>query len=306
MPAERVLAAIARGYDAPLDDGAFGELALAVHAYQRAHSAVIGRLTPAMPKHWAEIPLVPTRLFAAHAIAAFPAAQATRVFESSGTTGEQRSKHFFRDLSLYRAASLAGARWALGPGPFRVRSLFAHAENSSLACMIAWLKELHAGAPADAPELVIGTAYNYVEALDRGELRPLAPGSLVIETGGYKGRTRAVAKAELYAQLSAALAIPQESILAEYGMCELSSPLWEKPGEPRGFRPAGWMRVRLVDAETLRDSERGLIALYDPANLDSSVGILTGDVGVLLAGGRIGLEGRLAGVEPRGCSRIGG
>lgn len=270
---------IARGYDAPRDEARFDELR--------------SRLKERQP-YLGGLEYVPTDLFARRTIAAFDPRDAVAVFESSGTTKESRSRHHFRDLSLYRAASMAGARYALGERKYRVERLFA-AEHSSLSKMIDWIEEDFSG---EGPDLIIGPAFAYVDI----EGRALAPGSIVIETGGYKGKTREIPKPELYKRLSQKFQIDEARILSEYGMCEISSPLWERPGD-RGWRVPPWVRVRLVDPENMKEAERGVILIEDLANIDSSVGILTSDVG-RFENGRLIFEGRLTGVAEKGCSLL--
>ncbi len=77
------------------------------------------------------------------------------------------------------------------------------------------------------PLVLLGTAFMFVHLLDELEQRALSlalpPGSRVLETGGYKGRSRELPKAELHALLTARLGVPPAAIVCEYGMSELSS-----------------------------------------------------------------------------------
>ena len=78
-----------------------------------------------------------------------------------------------------------------------------------------------------APVCVAGTAFAFVQLCDELASRDLsfafAPGSRVMETGGFKGRSRVVSRDELYASITARLGIPNGCIVAEYSMTELSS-----------------------------------------------------------------------------------
>lgn len=303
----RVRVLIARGFEADGADEEFSELAIAIHRFQAERCAAIARVAPKRVERWTEIPLMPTSLFARHRFATFEESKTVRVFRSSGTTAAARGAHHFVDLSLYRASALAGARWALGSGCFDVVSLAPRDESSSLSSMIEWMREEFAPlSGAAVPKLVIGAAFAFVPMIDAGLREPLPPGSAVIETGGYKGRSREIARGELHAGIARVYDLPPKSIVSEYGMCEISSPLWQRVGDgrapdERGFRSAPWTRVRVVDPETLDDAEEGLIAIVDLANVHSSVGILTGDLGRLEAGG-VRLLGRIPGVEMKGCS----
>jgi hypothetical protein len=89
-----------------------------------------------------------------------------------------------------------------------------------------------ASRPAPHALLLLGTAFSFVHLLDfLGEQNlsfQLPPGSCVMETGGYKGRSRTMPKAELHALVTRRLGIPQTHIVCEYGMSELSSQAYDR------------------------------------------------------------------------------
>lgn len=315
---DRLRALVARGWggdEAPGDEVTereFEELALAVHAWQAERIPAIARLSGGRrPETWRAIPALPVGLFAEHDLFAWPIEEAAGCFLSSGTTRATRSRHFHRDTSVYRAACLAGARWALrddGLG-WEVRSLQPDLPESSLAAMVRGLAEDLAAHGATARRvLLVGPAFAFVKALDEGTAEPLPDGSVVVETGGYKGRTREMERGELHEAIAGGWRVARERIIGEYGMCELSSPLWERVGvagggeAERGYRAAPWVRIRLLDPETLEEAPRGVVAIWDLANWQSSVGILTADLARRSPGGRIILEGRMPGAGPKGCS----
>jgi hypothetical protein len=187
---------------------------------------------------------------------------------------------------------------------------------------------------AGLPVAVMGTAFNFVQladSLENSGLRPQLPaGSRVLETGGYKGRTRSLAKPDLHALITKLLGIPPGRIVSEYGMSELSSQAYDQvipptPGssvdstplpssdEGRGqgermservFHLPPWARAQIVSPETGREvaeGETGLIRVFDLANLRSVLAIQTGDIGIR-RGDAFELLGRTAQAEPRGCS----
>lgn len=164
------------------------------------------------------------------------------------------------------------------------------------------------------PLFVLGTAFNYVHLLERfSEVTfELPPGSRALETGGYKGRSRSLPKAELHALICDQLGIPLQNIICEYGMSELSSQAYDTradlPRAPRlahrAFRFPPWARVQIISPETGRevaDGETGLIRVFDLANVWSVLAIQTEDLGIRRGGG-FELFGRAAAAEPRGCS----
>lgn len=156
------------------------------------------------------------------------------------------------------------------------------------------------------PVCLLGTALGFlhlVEAL--GSERIVLPaGSTAMETGGYKGSGRVIARSELYAMLGEKLGLVSEDIINEYGMTELSSQFYAKG--PRGLHESPpWVRAVVVDPVTLRDvadGETGILLIYDGANVGSVVGIRTQDLAVK-RGDAFELLGRDPSALPRGCSR---
>jgi hypothetical protein len=164
---------------------------------------------------------------------------------------------------------------------------------------------------------ILGTAFQFVHLLDdlseRGEIIALPPGSRVMETGGYKGRSRALPRETLHEMIRHRLGIPTSHILSEYGMSELSSqaynrvvsetPICESETLPSFLFPP-WARVEIISPETHRevaDGEAGLIRIVDLANVWSVLAVQTEDLG-LRRGAGFELLGRSAQAEPRGCS----
>jgi hypothetical protein len=137
----------------------------------------------------------------------------------------------------------------------------------------------------------------------------LPEGSRVLETGGYKGRTREVPKAELHETITKQLGIPEQFIVGEYGMSELSSQAYDGVARQavsgkRVFRFPPWARAQLISAETgkeVAEGETGLIRIYDLANVSSVMAVQTEDLGVRRSDG-FELLGRVAAAEVRGCS----
>ena len=168
------------------------------------------------------------------------------------------------------------------------------------------------------PLLVLGTAFALVRLLDdlAGARMPLPGGSVVMQTGGFKGRTREVSMEELRAGVSSAFQLASGRVVGEYGMTELTSQLYEAtiresalaarhPDAEAGtyFEPP-WLRVTPVDPLSLlpvADGEVGLARFIDLGNVDSAVSVVTQDLVRRHAGG-IQLLGRQAGAPARGCS----
>jgi len=329
--------------------GSFEELALAAFAFQFERIAPYRRLcegrgvTPASVQDWRQVPTVPAAAFKTLELAAAPAVE---VFRSSGTTqGEARSVHHHPYPDLYRQVIDASfPRFCLphlSQGvKLPVLSLIPSREqlpDSSLSFMADHVLARH-GSPESAttfgsrgvevakarswagarqreghPVLVLATAFALVQWLDglaRLDLRfRLPPGSVLFETGGFKGRTGEISREDLLHRIAERLGVPAGQVVREYGMTELTSQCYTRAlyGEdPDLFVAPPWVRVRILDPETLEEApsgEPGLIAVFDLANLGSAVHLLTEDLGVADGMG-FRLMGRAAGAELRGCSLV--
>ncbi len=171
------------------------------------------------------------------------------------------------------------------------------------------------------PVVLLGTAFMFVHLLDeleqRGFALALPAGSCVMETGGYKGRSRELPKAELHALITARLGIPPSHLVCEYGMSELSSQAYDRvagdasasrptPHAPRPFSFPPWCRALVISPETAREvanGQTGLLRLFDLANVRSVMAIQTEDLAVRRGDG-FELIGRAAQTEARGCSLL--
>jgi hypothetical protein len=170
---------------------------------------------------------------------------------------------------------------------------------------------LRDAARAGKPVCVAGTAFAFVALVDAlagdGASHACAPGSRVMETGGFKGRSRVVERGELYDAIAALLHIPKEAIVAEYGMTELTSQWYDAPAsrasEPRSKAGPPWMRALIVDAEgrEVAPGAVGFLRHVDLANRSSVTAVQTEDRGYATADGFV-LLGRDLDAPLRGCS----
>lgn len=313
-----------------LSQDAFNTLALGIFQFQRENNAPYRQFckfqkTPATLTDWRKIPAVPTGAFRQAKLMAFPAAEATSTFRTSGTTGEGYGSHHFASLRLYEASILAA--WSALELPALPQIVLTQrpgdAPHSSLCHMMGtlgalgpqtWCIDSGGGldlaavrqAASTGPVLLLGTALAFLHLFERlGEERlELAPGSLAMETGGYKGTGRTLAKAELYARFERTLGLKPDAILNEYSMTELSSQ-WYTRGLGAPHHGPAWTRALVIDPETGRetpDGERGMLRLLDLANLGSVLAIQTQDLAIRRGDG-FELLGRDPTAIPRGCSR---
>jgi len=169
-------------------------------------------------------------------------------------------------------------------------------------------REREGGTPDARPLLLLGTAFSFVHLLDflaEQDLRfQLPAGSRVMETGGYKNRSRSMPKTELHQFITERLGVPPSHIICEYGMSELSSQAYDSVIHHRVFQFPPWARVQIISPETGRevaDGETGLIRVFDLANVFSVMAIQTEDLGIR-RDEHFELIGRAQLAEPRGCS----
>jgi Acyl-protein synthetase, LuxE len=169
------------------------------------------------------------------------------------------------------------------------------------------------------PALVLATSLaldQWLGALERLDLRFRLPaGSAVFETGGFKGHAGEVSPQRQLERLEERLGLPPGAVVREYGMTELTSQCYTRAllgGDPDLFVAPHWVRVRILDPQTLEDAAPGapgLIAVFDLANLGSAAYVLTEDLGIgepaaATDVAAFRLAGRAAGAELRGCSLV--
>jgi len=318
-------------------------------AYQKI--CVARGVTPQVINDWTQIPALPTAAFKELELSCIPRAERTAVFHSSGTTEQRPSRHFHRpeSLAVYEASLLAGFEPHFEPAG---RLVFltpgqAAAPHSSLVYMFDTLRRrrtppesvflgqlagdgswtlnfaavrrrLEAAIESAVPLTLLGTAFSFVHLLDhlaeQGLWFRLPAGSRVLETGGYKNRSRALPKARLQELIGERLGVPAAQIVCEYGMSELGSqayavrpaawPVTGQAASPPPFHFPPWARAQIVSPETGRevaDGGTGLIRVCDLANVFSVAAVQTEDLGVRRGTG-FELLGRAESAEPRGCS----
>jgi len=345
-----------------LDDATFTEVARQVFAYQCRHQPALRRFAARRgvePEHlesWRDLPPIPTRSFKELRLATFPQSAAVRVFHSSGTTSADRSTLELDTLELYDASLLPTLQHFLIPDAAELDWLALvlaprAAPDSSLSYMIAqaaatlghridWgvdqsgldAEVVHAtlqrAETGERPLCVAGTAFAFVHLIDhlvaRGSRYRLPSGSRIMETGGFKGRSRAVERRALYALLGERLGVPDAAIVSEYGMTEMGSQFYDvalrDALDTHGWdaidrRPiaasrvkAGppWTRTRVIDPGTLddvADGQTGVLVHIDLTGRSSTLALLTDDVGRRRGDG-FELVGRLPEAPPRGCSLL--
>jgi hypothetical protein len=324
----------------PMDEEKWDGLARELFAWQFARVPAYRRLcwargvTPATLISWRQIPAMPQSLFKQEKLFSHGSAKPGAVYETSGTTTGQPGRQHLLYTDIYRAVSVEGARraglFAADPQLYFLTPSPKEARHSSLSAMFGFwsgggtetkpwflvrngkfefdrLREvLERAVLARRPVALCGTAFSFVHLLDAWAGQPplrLPPGSCLLETGGFKGRSREVSKPELYAELGRMFSTPDNAIWNEYGMSELSSQAYARGTSGLHLTPP-WARVLIWDPATDREvavGRRGLVRWIDLANVDSVLAVQTLDIAERTTHG-FRLVGRLARTEPRGCS----
>jgi hypothetical protein len=269
-----------------------------------------------------------------------------RTFVSSGTTQHSRSRHHLDTLALYEASLTPNfARHLLPdgaalpmlslspPGQDRPESSLFHMIDSVMrrygapgsGHFLAPDGSFHAGRLAVAlqaltesgkPVMLLGAAFSFVHFLDwcerEGRRFQLPAGSRLMETGGYKGRSREMPRDALTALIQERLGIPPGHAVNEYGMTELGVQFYDlslkdavEGRSPRGWKSIPhWSRVCILNPETMTPAEKGaagIIEVCDLSNRGSAIRILTYDLGRKVGDG-FQVLGRAQGADARGCS----
>jgi phenylacetate-coenzyme A ligase PaaK-like adenylate-forming protein len=269
-----------------------------------------------------QIPALPVGFFKTQTIQTgkFPL---IHFFESSGTTQTTNSRHWIKDLDLYRQSFNCAFEMFYGrPQDWCIIGLlpaYLERQHSSLVMMADELIKdsghLESGFYLYEHEQLSQTLQNLESKqqktlligvtfalLDFAESYPQQlKHTIVMETGGMKGRRREMTRLEVHNQLTKQLGV--EKIHSEYGMTELLSQAYSK-GDGIFVCPP-WLKILVRDEEdplTVRTKGRGVINIIDLANVDSAAFIATDDVGMIYEDGSFEVFGRVDNSDIRGCS----
>jgi hypothetical protein len=307
-------------------------LALEVFEYQFAGNEVYRRFakalgrTPETVGSMADIPYLPISFFKTISLVTGQF-EPELLFESSGTTGLQTSRHLVKEAELYRQSFRRGFEWFYGPVKnFCIIGLlpsYLERKHSSLVYMVddmiqrsghpqsgfylqdferlaSLLLELEA---AGQPTLLIGVTFGLLDFLEfrNFELKH----TLVMETGGMKGRRQELVRSELHEILCRGFGIAQ--VHSEYGMTELLSQAYSR-GEGI-FQAPPWMKILIREEDDplavhATGNCRGVVNIMDLANLHSCSFLATDDAGKLLEDGSFEILGRIDHSDIRGCSLL--
>lgn len=299
----------------------FDQAAASLWEYQRAHNPHIKRFSELLEnENQTFIPIIGFKEFEMKDGDWEPAI----IFESSGTTGQIPSRHLVKDLSIYRQSALKGFFHFFPKQQYRILALlpnYLERGKSSLVQMTKmWMDEfglpgsgfylynfealsqsLAEAADAREPILLIGVAYALLDFVDAFPM-VLPPDSIVLETGGMKGRKEEITRDALHMHLKQGLGLSH--IYSEYGMTELLSQCYT--GKHGRFMTPPWAKVFITDLHLpelpVSEGSSGRINIIDLANVHSCAFIATDDLGRLHPDGSFEVLGRIDNSELRGCS----
>jgi len=322
-------------------EAAFTEAAMAIFRYQAEHCDIYSRylqaikVAPDSIQHPAHIPYLPIGFFKSHEVVTGEFVSET-TFTSSGTTAiesaqvtngfdaqaKSRARHHVRQIDIYRKAFQHAFELQYGsPSNYVICALlpsYLEREGSSLILMTEELiaqaqpgsgfflkhqEELQslliANEAAGKKTILLGVTF---ALLDFAEASPTPlRNTIVMETGGMKGRRKELIREEVHRMLKDAF--HTERIHSEYGMTELLSQAYSQ-GEGI-FRCPPWMRVTVRDVQdplSNMATGKGGLNIIDLANIDSCAFIATQDLGVVHPNGTFEVTGRFDHADVRGCN----
>lgn len=312
----------------------FEEFALALFRHQAGHNKVYAEwLTNlgwdaariAAVERVEDIPYLPIATFKQHAVTTGDFTPEV-TFTSSGTTGSTPSQHHVASLETYlRNTEAIFSHFYAPPKDFAWLCLlpsYLEREGSSLVAMadhfiqqspveesgffLKGFEELRYRLETlelnGVPTVLLGVTYGLLDFAEwLGKPMPLKH-TIVMETGGMKGRRVEPTREEVHRQLKKAFGLP--CIHSEYGMTELMSQAYSK-GDGRFATPPHMavlprdLEMPLAPGPLERPAPLNII---DLANADTCAFIATEDLGTVFANGIFEVHGRMQGADLRGCN----
>ena len=312
-------------------DADFVQAALQTFGYQYQHNEVYQRFctllgrTPDKVRQLTDIPFLPIEFFKSEAVYCGNE-RPTTVFTSSGTTGSQTSRHYVKDLAVYQESFRQGFADFYGNiEEYTVLALlpsYLERTGSSLITMVAdgiersgsadsgfYLNEYDLLAEkltsldrSGRKVLLIGVSFALLDLVETHRFQ--LKNTIVMETGGMKGRRKELIREELHAILCEGFGV--EHIHSEYGMTELLSQAYS--GGSGLYESVRWLKVLIRDTNDALSYQRPLktggINLIDLANIHSCSFIATQDLGRLHPDGKFEVLGRFDNADIRGCNLL--
>jgi phenylacetate-coenzyme A ligase PaaK-like adenylate-forming protein len=307
----------------------FEKIALKVFRYQYENNKVYHefcnflKTDPHKVKSIQQIPFLPIQFFKSHEVIS-NTHEIQETFTSSGTTGMITSKHLVTDVTLYEESYRKGFSEFYGNiEDYVVLALlpsYLEREGSSLIYMVKDLIEL-----SNHPEsgfylnnhdelitelitlekagqnvILIGVTFALLDLIEKQQFK--LQHTIIMETGGMKGRRKEMIREELHDQLCEGFGV--SAIHSEYGMTELLSQAYSLGNGV--FECPAWMQILVRDTEDaltyIPDGKTGGINVIDLANINSCSFIATQDLGKKNPNNSFEVLGRFDNSDIRGCN----
>lgn len=307
----------------------FDKIALKIFRFQYENNLVYRtfcdflKTDPHKVKTIRQIPFLPIQFFKSHKVVS-NCSEIQAEFTSSGTTGSITSSHFVTDISLYEESYRNGFSQFYGSiEDYVVLALlpsYIERGGSSLIYMVSDLIE-----KSNQPEsgfylnnheelikklivldqsgqnvLLIGVTFALLDLIEKQKFQ--LKNTIVMETGGMKGRRKEMIREELHQILSEGFGVT--AIHSEYGMTELLSQAYSLGNGI--FECPSWIQILVRDTEDalayIKDGKTGGINVIDLANINSCSFIATQDLGKKNPNNSFEVLGRFDNSDIRGCN----
>ncbi len=271
-----------------------------------------------------QIPFLPIQFFKSQTVLV-DNVKVQKVFESSGTTGSQTSKHYFDDVDFYlkNCENIFQNKYG-SIKEFVVLALlpsYIERGNSSLTAMCDHFikqskfaesgfylydfkqlaKHLNQISSKGCKVLLLGVTFALLDLAEKIQTK-LPDNFVIMETGGMKGRREEMTRTEIHEILRKSFGV--SSIHSEYGMTELNSQLYSS--DNGFFTTPNWVNVfcRDINDPLSVGVKNGPINIVDLANVNSCAFIATDDLGEIKSNGEIKIMGRIDNSDTRGCNLL--
>lgn len=311
------------------DPVAMDQVVMDLYQYQYDTNLVyrdyVNHLGRPQPSSVEDIPYMPISAFKHHQVVSGDWEEQC-IYTSSGTTGQQASKHYVRDKDAYLTHAKSLFRSIYGaPEDYVFLALlpsYLERTGSSLIDMMdyfiscssyeqsafylhdhnALYEALLECQSQQRPTILFGVSFALIDFFQSYQLN--FPELIVMETGGMKGRRAELPKAALHDIIIQSSGV--ETVHSEYGMTELSSQLYSKGQGIFDTHAYLVPHIREISdpLTRLENHKQGIVCLRDMANIDSCSFIMTEDTGFINTSNQLILTGRLDMAEARGCNLL--
>lgn len=306
----------------------FNEISLEIFHYQYNNNIVYKKYIDEIgfelskAECYTDIPFLPVDFFKSHVV--YCGEKPGRCFSSSGTTGQETSRHWFDTTEMYENSFTGAFEIFYGdPEQYEILALlpsYLERSGSSLVFMMdhlirktrnknsgfylknhdALIKRLLENENSGVKTFLLGVTFALLDLSE--EIQTTLKHTIVMETGGMKGRRQELTRQEVHQKLCHAFGV--NSIHSEYGMTELFSQAYSKGSGY--FTCPPWMKILIRDPNDpfslFSEGKTGGINVIDLANIKSCSFIATQDLGRIPGKGLFEVSGRFDYSDVRGCN----